>query len=109
VVRAVAQIGEEFDTHGELVARPIPLSDLARRRLIYFKVEIGPHLGPGGDLQAMADWGNKLPGLVARLAGILHVGDHAADAVNGPLRTRRWAVLWPSAGTPLSTPVRPSA
>ncbi|MGD0679648.1 MAG: YfjI family protein, partial [Polyangiaceae bacterium] len=85
VVRAVAQIAEEFDTRGELVARPIPLSDPARRRLIDFKAEIEPHLGPGGDLQAMADWGNKLPGLVARLAGILHVGDHAADAVKIPI------------------------
>ncbi|MGA3124788.1 MAG: DUF3987 domain-containing protein [Polyangiaceae bacterium] len=32
-----------------------------------------------------ADWGNKLPGLVARLAGILHVGEHAESAVGVPI------------------------
>ena len=85
VVRAIAEIAEAFDDQGELIARPIPLTDAARRSLIAFKAEIEPRLGPGGDLQTMADWGNKLPGLVARLAGILHVGDHAESAFGVPI------------------------
>lgn len=29
-------------------------------------------MGPGGELAAIADWGGKLPGSVARIAGLLH-------------------------------------
>ncbi len=39
------------------------------------KVEI--QLRPEGDLADIADWGNKLTGAVARLAGILHLFIHA--------------------------------
>jgi len=85
VVRALAQLREEVDDHGELVARPIPLSDPARCTLIAFKAEIEPSLGPGGDLHSMADWGNKLTGLVARIAGLLHVGDHLERAMALPI------------------------
>jgi hypothetical protein len=96
VVRAIAGVAEQFDEHGELVARPIPLTDTARRRLIVFKEEIEPRLGPGGDLQGMADWGNKAPGLVARLAGLLHVGDYAEGglelAIEGKAMDRALAI-----------------
>jgi hypothetical protein len=81
VVRTVAGLAEHFDEHGELVAHPIPLTEAARGGLIAFKSEIEPRLGPAGDLHSMADWGNKLPGLVARLAGVLHVGDYAEGAL----------------------------
>ena len=43
------------------------------------KAALEPRLGPSGDLSAFADWGNKLPGLVARLAAVLHLADHAAS------------------------------
>jgi hypothetical protein len=85
VVRGLAQWEAEVDDRGELVARPIPLSEDARRRLIAFKAEIEPSLGPGGDLHSMADWGNKLTGLVARIAGLLHVGDHLERATALPI------------------------
>jgi hypothetical protein len=55
--------------------------------MIAFKAEIEPRLGPGGDLHTLADWGNKLPGLVARLAGLLHVGDLAEQAVALPIES----------------------
>ncbi len=84
-VRAIAELPEQFDGNGELVARAIPLTDEARRTLIAFKAEIEPELGPGGHLHTMADWGNKLPGLVARLAGLLHVGDCAEEALDRPI------------------------
>ena len=87
VVRSLAGLAEQFDEHGELVACPIPLTEAARRRLIAFKAEIEPRLGPGGDLHTLADWGNKLPGLVARLAGLLHVGDLAEQAVALPIES----------------------
>jgi hypothetical protein len=87
VVRSLAGLAEQFDEHGELVACPIPLTEAARRRMIAFKAEIEPRLGPGGDLHTLADWGNKLPGLVARLAGLLHVGDLAEQAVALPIES----------------------
>ena len=44
-----------------------------------------PRLAPvGGDLAHIADWAAKLPGAVARLAGILHVVAHP-DAWPGPI------------------------
>ena len=36
-------------------------------------------LRPGGQLSEMADWGNKLPGSIARSAGQLHLLEHAVD------------------------------
>lgn len=34
------------------------------------------HLGPGGEGEAFADWGSKLPGAVGRIAGSLHLFDN---------------------------------
>ena len=42
-----------------------------------FARALEPRLGPDGDLHGIADWANKLTGLVARLAGVLHASDHA--------------------------------
>ena len=42
-----------------------------------FQVELEPRLGPMGDLAGIRDWGNKLAGTVARLAGILHLAEQA--------------------------------
>jgi hypothetical protein len=85
VVRALAELPEQLDEDGELVARPIQLTEDARRVWIAFKAEIEPRLGPGGELHSMADWGNKLPGLVARLAGLLHVGAYLEGALDLPI------------------------
>jgi Protein of unknown function (DUF3987) len=51
----------------------------ARAIFFAFKAEIEPQMGPGTELEAMADWVNKLPGLVLRLAGVLHMADYASD------------------------------
>ncbi|MFC1893750.1 DUF3987 domain-containing protein [Chloroflexota bacterium] len=37
-------------------------------------------LRPGEDLGSIADWGNKFPGSVARIAGILHLLQYAGQA-----------------------------
>ena len=49
-------------------------ADGARRAM---QDALEPRLGPYGDLQTVADWAGKLVGLTARLAGVLHVADHA--------------------------------
>lgn len=42
-----------------------------------FRRAIEPQLGEFGRLGDMADWGSKLPGTVARIAGLLHLAAHA--------------------------------
>jgi hypothetical protein len=42
-----------------------------------FRDEAEKRLRPEGDLSGIADWGNKFPGNVARLAGILHLLENA--------------------------------
>jgi hypothetical protein len=79
-IRRLLELEEQRDDHGEIAARPIPLSPVARSLLIAFKAGLEPRLGAGGDLQAIADWGNKLPGAVARIAGVLHVGHLGSEA-----------------------------
>jgi hypothetical protein len=54
-----------------------------------FREEAEKRLRPEGDLSGIADWGNKFPGNVARLAGILHLFDNAAkfEPWNTPIST----------------------
>jgi len=55
------------------------LDDQATARFSDFRRAIEPQLGEFGRLGDMADWGSKLPGTVARIAGLLHLAAHAAD------------------------------
>ena len=48
-------------------------------------IELEPRLGEDGDLYPIADWASKLVGLVARLAAVLHVADHAYDVQGLPV------------------------
>ncbi len=66
------EAGEPSDSPCTLV-----LAEDAGAMLIDLKRAIEPRLGDGGDLSAIADWANKLTGAVARIAGILHVAEHA--------------------------------
>jgi hypothetical protein len=59
--------------------RLLPLSPEAHRARCDFQAELEPRLGDDGDLEPIRDWAGKLTGAVCRLAGILHVGDHALD------------------------------
>jgi uncharacterized protein DUF3987 len=76
-IRRLLDLNTQTDEQGEIVTRTIPLSHCALAALIEFKTELEPRLGLSGDLHAIADWGNKLTGTVARLAGVLHAADHA--------------------------------
>ena len=51
----------------------IYLSADARALFQSYQVEIEAAMRPGGDLDDMQDWANKLNGSVARLAGLLHI------------------------------------
>ena len=40
---------------------------------------------PGGSLCYLPDWGSKLPGAVARIAGLLHLAEHGAKGLSLPI------------------------
>jgi hypothetical protein len=85
-IRALLELEEHLDEHGEVVPCSVPLAAGAREALIAFKGGLEPRLGPAGDMSGFADWGNKLPGLAARLAGVLHASDFAGpDALRAPV------------------------
>ncbi|HET7539679.1 MAG TPA: YfjI family protein [Polyangiaceae bacterium] len=76
----------QLDARGEITPSFVEMTPEARQELIAFKARLEPRLGPAGDLRTIADWGNKLPGAVARLACVLHMAEctatHPADAAS---------------------------
>jgi len=81
-VTALLEIPADRDELGELNPRAIDLDPEAYALLVEFKGELEPSLGPSGELEAIADWGNKLAGTVIRLAGLLHLADRAGEAMD---------------------------
>jgi hypothetical protein len=57
--------------------RDVTLSDGAYAAWREFSAWLEPQLGDFGPLAAMGDWGGKLAGAVARIAGLLHAADLA--------------------------------
>lgn len=47
-----------------------------------FYNDVESEMRPGGDLEYLKDWGSKLPGAVARIAGLLHFAEYGAEAIN---------------------------
>ena len=73
LVLAVLGLPGQADADGSPRPRDLMLSEAAEARLRRFEGELEPRLGPDGGLAHVADWGAKLAGLVARVAGLLHV------------------------------------
>lgn len=46
-----------------------------------FYNEIEFLMRPGHELESLKDWGSKLPGAVARIAGLLHIAKHGHDGI----------------------------
>jgi hypothetical protein len=67
------------DDDGEPVAHKLSLSREAYACWLAFRRRLEPHLAPDANLGAMTDWAGKLPGHVARLAGVLHMAEHALE------------------------------
>jgi replicative DNA helicase len=61
------------------VARILSLTAAANSLLKQFEVELEPLLAEDGELGAMADWAGKLAGAIVRIAGILHLSEHAQN------------------------------
>ena len=68
-------------TGPEVPASPhvLSLSSLAEERFRLFQEWVEPQLGEFGELGTMADWGGKIVGAVARIAGVLHLARHAGE------------------------------
>lgn len=79
-VTALLEIEARKDELGEIEPRTIDLNKEAYALLVEFKDAIEPALGPSGELESIADWGNKLAGTVVRLAGLLHLADRFGEA-----------------------------
>jgi replicative DNA helicase len=60
------------------------LSAEAVARFRAFRGWLEPQLSTGGALAVVADWAAKLPGHVARLAGLLHLADSRPESIVGP-------------------------
>lgn len=63
----------------------VALTDDAREVMFKAAQQVENQLGPGGALDHMADWANKLVGAAVRLAGLLHVAHHPADCWRRPV------------------------
>lgn len=63
----------------------VALTDPARKTWIEAARAIEKQLGDGGSLDHVADWANKLPGTIARLAGLLHMAYHGEQGCRMPL------------------------
>lgn len=50
-----------------------------------FEREVEPRMGPDGDLRQIKAWASKLPGAIARVAGVCHVGEHLERAAGTPI------------------------
>ena len=60
-------------------ALTIELSDDARTEWHAYFVAVEKDLRPDGRFEYMRDWAGKLPGMAARVAGLLHCAEHAFD------------------------------
>ncbi len=80
------------DLSAELEPERLELEPAARDRLQQFDQWLEPKLAPLGGLAHMTDWAGKLVGAIARLAGLLHMAEHARDRVPWEFRIRRRTV-----------------
>ena len=47
-----------------------------------FYNDVEKSMRPGGELESLKDWGSKLPGATARIAGLLHLAKHGQAGLN---------------------------
>lgn len=69
----------EIDDDGFRIPHVLSLSSEARAVHATFEAEIEPRLLPNGDLGHIEGWGSKVVGAAARIAGLLHLAEHAFD------------------------------
>ncbi len=78
-IRRLLELEFERDPQGHYIERELMVGRDARVLLNDFSTWLEPQLGTSGALANIADWAGKLAGAVARIAGILHMADHAHE------------------------------
>jgi hypothetical protein len=68
-----------------MMASTLKLSPDAQALWDEFYNDVEADLREGGSLHYLTDWGSKLPGAVARIAGLLHFSKHGVKAVELPI------------------------
>ena len=63
----------------------LKLSPEAQATWDEFYNDIETDMQPGKQMASMKDWGSKLPGAVARIAGLLHFAEHGQQAIDKPI------------------------
>jgi len=75
-IRAFLTMAAGTNDNGEPAAYALRLDPKAQREFEHFREENEPQLAEHGELGMIQDWGSKLPGAVARMAGILHLAEN---------------------------------
>jgi putative DNA primase/helicase len=76
LLRAILSLPVPDDSYIPLIRLSVQARDVFRE----FRREVEVNLRPGEELDDLADWGNKLPGQVARIAGLLHIARWATNS-----------------------------
>lgn len=91
-VRAVPEaINRAYQKHIEglmdipMTTNTLKLSQDAQALWDEFYNDVEADLRKGGSLQYLTDWGSKLPGAIARIAGLLHFAEHGFKASELPI------------------------
>lgn len=79
--KLLALVKLPFDKDQNGVERPyfLQLSPEAKQLYLNFAKQVEPMLADFGQLGTISDWGGKLVGAVVRIAGILHMAEHAGE------------------------------
>lgn len=77
---SLCDIPAEVDNIGQARPHILTLGEWATKSFREFQAWLEPQLSYDGALGNIADWAGKLAGLVARIAALLHLAEHADEA-----------------------------
>ena len=80
-VFAILDLTFARDENNEPTPHTLKFDSEAKKGMQDFEAWIEPQLLEFGELGAMTDWGGKLFGAVARITGLVHLAEHAGDAL----------------------------
>ena len=79
-VQALLRLTPDHDDAGQECPHMLCLSDEAAERFLAYREEVETYLRPTELLGEVREWGAKLCGQVARIAGLLHMAEHSMRA-----------------------------
>lgn len=77
VMRKLLGLSVKQDDNGEFIPEVLTLSREADNHFRLFREETELSLGDFGSFATIKDWAGKLPGAVARIAGLMHVVENS--------------------------------